>query len=1127
MSNLMITNVLQDIISRCHERHENPLEQKKTFSDPPLYKGLPYHFGVYCAQKYPVMLQDLEEADISFMPIGQAPGMDRPPRGFGGQRFLERQRAANWDAIRLHRSWGIQIYTGMPSAREGAPWHDINFKYEALCAAPEAVLACVQGLVNSVANPLLTMTKSGGLRFSCRIPEYLHLESDQARFYIDKEPQTAEDLNPHDTYIEIVGEKGYTRWDARYEVLLGEILDPPIISKEVFFAPIDAIRDALEVPAPQDEKSATVPPYSLGSCRLDLAKEAFLRRRYTYVRQADGQHYWTLGNTEVSLWESEGGVWICASVSDAGLPTEATLITDVWNDTGILPPIPATGIPVNEKVIAVREGKLSPLGIKRPRFVLKKSSHTEKRAEKQEEIGVQVERTYDRSARVLGFTPETGSEKHLEIGSLLENNEIICLNVPHVMSAAEAEQFIQERNVESVSRWRDRMYLWDEVKDIPVDERMATPFTRGNVCEDAERCQALEKKGGNPDEIICPQCRVYSVCQERGYLSQLPILQTSDVQIIETNRLFLDPQYAKMVEALVQADDSKQRLCIIYATRENRLFLTCGLPKSTLEEWVVRWPGDALGNFATVLLNVLGIRGKAHADVVRRIRTVMQTFEWLGAEIIEQMCHLNMRGKIITQGVTDKEIGEELARWTIEFERGISAHIPLNAASADKLAAQNLPFFQIKAFVPEEDMKIMVPISDAVRLGILDATTVENIDGFPIICPNPNWTFWHQLKRFFEHYRRDADAPMRWEDEVLKFWVPPVLHPSIKSLLVTAPVLDNEHLNRTFLEEEIERLRPQPVTWAPGNRIFQIRSDPYPRTTIVDTDNTWDVFGVSETGKQIFWRIQAEIEKDPSVKHGLIVHPHAIEQLRDIERYENVCFLTIYREIEGLEAAFQEAQVLWMVGLPDTGPEAILQRSRIIFGNDEEPLSYEMDPESYRYKDERVQSVYEITVFRIFAEIMELAQLNLLADKKIMLITGLRIPEITDRPETLLFDWADFDVARGLDELPEVIATRERFEKERDNLTTESSRKEVERVLGCSSRQANRVLRKMRGGRPARVPFRDQILALLADGEKRTPEITDAIQGNPKAINTKLTRLVNEGEIVKIKRGLYTLPNGK
>ena len=65
-----------------------------------------------------------------------------------------------------------------------------------------------------------------------------------------------------------------------------------------------------------------------------------------------------------------------------------------------------------------------------------------------------------------------------------------------------------------------------------------------------------------------------------------------------------------------------------------------------------------------------------------------------------------------------------------------------------------------------------------------------------------------------------------------------------------------------------------------------------------------------------------------------------------------------------------------------------------------------------------------------------------------MLITGLRIPEIIDRPETLLFDWEDLEVAGGLDKLSEAIATRQRFETERDNLISESSRKEVERVLG-------------------------------------------------------------------------------
>ena len=85
------------------------------------------------------MLQDLEAANISFMPIGQAPGADRPPRSFGGKRFLKRQQAIDWSAARWQKAWGIHVYTGIPSARDGASWHDIDFKYEAICAAPNTV----------------------------------------------------------------------------------------------------------------------------------------------------------------------------------------------------------------------------------------------------------------------------------------------------------------------------------------------------------------------------------------------------------------------------------------------------------------------------------------------------------------------------------------------------------------------------------------------------------------------------------------------------------------------------------------------------------------------------------------------------------------------------------------------------------------------------------------------------------------------------------------------------------------------------------------------------------------------------------------------------------------------------
>ena len=230
-------------------------------------------------------------------------------------------------------------------------------------------------------------------------------------------------------------------------------------------------------------------------------------------------------------------------------------------------------------------------------------------------------------------------------------------------------------------------------------------------------------------------------------------LQTTNAQIIENFRLFLDPQYAKIAEQILEVPHGTQQLCIINVTREDQLFLECELSKTTLEAWVASYQGSALGYFATALLNAIEIRDKTHANSIKRLRTVLQTFQWLEEEIIEQMCHI-------------------------------------------------------------------------------DAAPVENIQVFPTVSSDPNWTFWHQLKRFFTHYTRDADAPMRWENKVLRFWVPPVLHPSIKHLLVTSPALYVEHLRRAFLDEETEILPAQPVAWAPWKLHF---SDSHPYLSTQDT----------------------------------------------------------------------------------------------------------------------------------------------------------------------------------------------------------------------------------------------------------------------------------------------------
>ena len=59
-----------------------------------------------------MQLYELEQADVSFMPIGRAPAYESGPTDFGGERFLKRQGIDDWEISQWHGSCGIQVYTG-------------------------------------------------------------------------------------------------------------------------------------------------------------------------------------------------------------------------------------------------------------------------------------------------------------------------------------------------------------------------------------------------------------------------------------------------------------------------------------------------------------------------------------------------------------------------------------------------------------------------------------------------------------------------------------------------------------------------------------------------------------------------------------------------------------------------------------------------------------------------------------------------------------------------------------------------------------------------------------------------------------------------------------------------------
>ena len=455
-------------------------------------------------------------------------------------------------------------------------------------------------------------------------------------------------------------------------------------------------------------------------------------------------------------------------------------------------------------------------------------------------------------------------------------------------------------------------------------------------------------------------------------------------------------------EELLEPVDGTERLHIINEMKMNEMFLEYSISKDRFEAWRVNWQGQALGSFAQSLLNALEIKDDPDNLVFKRIHIVMQAFQHHEDELVRQMCQVNVGGRVVVQGIADEESGKELARFTVEFEGGVSAYIPLDSSAAERLMAKGHPIFEVESFVPNENLKIPMSIEQAIQLRILDAGTIEKIQKLPMVYRNPNWTFWHQLKRFFLHYTRDADAPIIWHNNVLEYWVPPVLHPSIKRLLLMSPTLSERDFCSAFPDEEIEVIRIKPTPWIAENQVFQIRSGIYTLKTMLDYDSTWDVIGLSKMGERFLLGICDEIDRDPSVRHAIITYDWIIEQLRDLTKKENVCLLTEFQYRNNLERAFEAAEVVWIVGTPHFDPSLVWRLAQILCGNDEEPLSYEADTEFQHYKDERLQRICTQTVTDVITDIVGRAGLNRLSGKKVVLINSLEIPDITDRPETLL-----------------------------------------------------------------------------------------------------------------------------
>ena len=127
----------------------------------------------------------------------------------------------------------------------------------------------------------------------------------------------------------------------------------------------------------------------------------------------------------------------------------------------------------------------------------------------------------------------------------------------------------------------------------------------------------------------------------------------------------------------------------------------------------------------------------------------------------------------------------------------------------------------------------------------------------------------------------------------------------------------------------------------------------------------------------------------------------------------------LFNETREVASTLRAADVVWVVGAPYCAEGVIWHRSQILFGNDERfrfPTKKRRHPMFTAMNASRV--FMNRTLSTPSLKLLGLRRLDIGDNRKVVLITSFPLPGITDKPEVLLFDWTDFEVAGQLGQTP-------------------------------------------------------------------------------------------------------------
>ena len=599
-----------------------------------------------------------------------------------------------------------------------------------------------------------------------------------------------------------------------------------------------------------------------------------------------------------------------------------------------------------------------------------------------------------RRIKFFGLRADTGVDKSQAMIDFLMHGFSGLLTVPTTELAKELEQRLDAAEVNGVFRYRGILSNPDGV------------FPDDNPCIHAVRYDAIASRGWNAYDLLCEQCEVREVCEERGYRSQVEHVKNAKATVMPFPSVFLNPAFRTLAKEIVPT--YSEDLILHDEFDPFDAFIQINVPKSRLTQLRDDWQGYDPSAFAKELLRILEIEGD------------LSLLRPLIARLTDSVYHS------ILEGFTGVMFGG----------RGLS-----------RQDAHRCEAFRAKIHNTEQ---------------ILTLPKLETEE----------WNLLVQLQLFFERYPRDADMPMRYENDILTFLLPPLPLKTRARMGFTSATLNETFFRRAMDNRQSKRgdvsFHGSGYTqWDPDAKVYQLRTNRNPRATVYAKKVAPDNENLLSVAGYFYWNLLIEDLRQEN--RGLITYKAILaEKAAELETVQCANF----GGLVGLDAHFKDVDVLHILFSPELPPSAVEFKAKTLWGDDAEPLNYDRSADG-QYIDPRLQQCYEDGVI---SELVQAVGRGRLVSRPVTIVVWCShfLPGITDREQTRLFDETDWQNAGGLQDLGRVIGERENAEKSGNVVA-------LVEATGVSERTARRKTSEAR--QQNKVERDAEICRRIADGQ--------------------------------------------